>query len=442
MPHLNPVSAADDDATLGRLRLIILSASREYMGVLRRLLAANLPEIEVTEYDTEQKGRPGDDFDWAVYDAVLIDHAMGDGHDALEWLGTLGQRHGFPPIILMAADGGEYLAARAIKLGAHDYINKQDITSERIGRMVAAAVAETRVRPEDDATLREEHVPPHLAILERIAERAGIELEPGDPSVGYRFVRLIGQGASSRVYLAERTTDDLTLVLKVIDATTIQDVQLVERFLREADIVQTLDSPYVVRFFDHGLTQSYGFIAMEFFTRGDLKQRLERGVSATDALVYARHIAMGLKAIHDRGIIHRDLKPGNIMFRADDSLALGDFGIAKRMAQPSDLTNHGCVLGTPNYLSPEQALGEPVDQRADLYSVGVILFEMLTGRKPFRADSAAALVYQHVHAPIPPLPPEHQHCQPLLDRLLAKDPAERFANATELALAIRELQQA
>ncbi|MEQ8493892.1 MAG: serine/threonine-protein kinase, partial [Gammaproteobacteria bacterium] len=130
--------------------------------------------------------------------------------------------------------------------------------------------------------------------------------------------------------------------------------------------------------------------------------------------------------------VHRDLKPGNIMFRADDSLALADFGIARRLGQPSDLTNHGSVLGTPNYLSPEQALGEPVDARADLYSTGIILFEMLAARKPFRAESAAALVFQHVHADIPSLPAPRRAFQPLIECLLAKRPAERCQSATEL----------
>ena len=121
------------------------------------------------------------------------------------------------------------------------------------------------------------------------------------------------------------------------------------------------------------------------------------------------------------------------MFRGDDSLALADFGIARRLDQSSELTNHGSVLGTPNYLSPEQALGEPVDARADLYSTGVILFEMLAARKPFRAESAAALVFQHVHAEIPALPAPRRAFQPLVDRLLAKRPEDRCQSASELS---------
>lgn len=426
-----------------QLRLVIVDTSREYMAVLRRMLAAGMPEVEVTEYDAEQKGRPGAEFDWAAYDAILLAANLDADEEGLDWLRQMKQRcRRLPPVVLMAAEGNEYLAARAIKLGAADYIRKQDITTERIAQMIADAVEIESTQEQLDSTLKEERKSPHLAILERLAQRVENRDAHQASGEGYRFVRLIGQGASSRVYLAERMSDDTSLVLKVIDAETVQDIQVVERFIREAEIVATLSSPYVVKFFDYGLTQTYGYIAMEFFTRGDLKQRLERGVAVDDAINYLRHIAFGLDAIHAKGIIHRDLKPGNIMFRADDSLALADFGISRQIDRTSDLTNVGCVLGTPNYLSPEQALGHAADHRADIYSAGVVLYEMLAGRKPFRAESAAGLVYQHVHAAIPALPAPVARYQPLLTRLLAKDPDTRFQTAAELVTAIDEIQGA
>jgi serine/threonine protein kinase len=138
-----------------------------------------------------------------------------------------------------------------------------------------------------------------------------------------------------------------------------------------------------------------------------LKQKIEKGVPPDAAVDYMRAIARGLRAIHAQDIIHRDLKPGNIMFRADGSLAIADFGIAKRVNETQDLTSGSGVLGTPSYLSPEQAMGLDLDFRSDLYSAGVIFFELLTGRKPYRADSPAGLVYQHLHAEIPRHPARH-----------------------------------
>lgn len=422
----------------GPLRAIIIDDSRDFMAAVRRMLATYLPHIEITEYDAEQQGRPDREFDWSLYDILLIGDRVGGGEDGLDWLAAFQSARGFPPAVLMAEAADDYLAARAIKRGAWDYIRKSDISPQRIVDVVVTAVAALRERQAFDITRREERASPHLLILERLARQMPTPVGT-DAGVGYRYVRLIGQGASSRVYLAERTTDGSTLVLKVIDGANIADSQIVERFIREAELVSSVSSPYVVRFYDYGLTQTYGYIAMEFFTRGDLKQRVEHGVAAADALNYVRHIALGLDAIHQHGIVHRDLKPGNIMFRADDSLALADFGISRRLDQMSDLTNLGSVLGTPNYLSPEQALGQPVDQRADLYSAGVILFELLAGRKPFRAESAAALVYQHVHAPVPALPPELQELQPLIERLMAKQCTQRPRSAAELVAALDQL---
>ncbi|MEM7466836.1 MAG: serine/threonine-protein kinase, partial [Pseudomonadota bacterium] len=243
-------------------------------------------------------------------------------------------------------------------------------------------------------------------------------------------------------YLAESRDDKSTLVLKIMDVASIKEPQALQRFVQEAELVSEVNSPYVVRFLEHGFTKEYGYIAMEFFTRGDLKQRIEHGVSLIDALNYIRHIAFGLSAIHQQGIIHRDLKPGNIMFRSDDSLALADFGISRRQNETSELTRLGSVLGTPNYISPEQALGKTVDHRSDLYSAGVVFFEMLTGRKPFKAETAPALVYQHVHADIPQLPGKLQRYQPIIEMLLAKNAAERFSSADEFVEYLERVDRA
>lgn len=435
-----PVAPRRDGS--GALRALIIDDSREYMTMLRRMLAESFASIEITEYDPDQKGKPHPDFDWSAYDVVLLDYHLGVSETGLDWLVEFRAQGPVPPTILMTAAGNEYLAARAIKLGACDYIRKQDITTWRIGAMVGDAVGERVVPDAGDSTLEQEHVPLYVDILERLMDRMPASKVAGGVDVGYRFVRLIGQGASSRVYLAERSSDDKTLVLKVIDLTRITDAQVVERFVREAEIIASLSNPYVVHIHDYGLTQAYGYIAMEFFTRGDLKQRMERGIPRADALNYARHIALGLDAIHAAGIVHRDLKPGNIMFRADDGLALADFGIARRLDETSDLTRAGSVLGTPNYLSPEQALSKPVDARADLYSTGVILFEMLAGSKPFHAETAAALVYQHVHADIPRLPEPHADLQPVVDALLAKKPADRLQRAADLVDALNQAMRA
>ncbi len=422
------------------MKLIIVDDSKEYMILIRRMLASVIPDIEVTEYDPEQQGRPSAEFDWGFYDVLLIDYQLGLHENGLDWIEQFRRAPGFPPVILMTSIGDEYVAARAIKLGASDFIKKTDIDAKRLAAMVRVAAAERAKRISPDDTTIKAKIDNDAFVFREF--KFNQERTPDGQRIGYRFVRLIGQGASSRVYLAERLSDRMTLVLKIMDVTSIKEPQALQRFVQEAELVAELDSPYVVHFLEHGFTKHYGYIAMEFFTRGDLKQRIEHGISLPDAINYVRHIGYGVSAIHAAGIIHRDLKPGNIMFRSDDSLALADFGISKRLDDTSEITKLGSVLGTPNYISPEQALGRTVDQRSDLYSTGVIFFEMLTGRKPFRAETAPALVYQHVHAAIPQLPDHLQSYQPIVEMLLAKEPDERFSSADEFVEGLMSIDRA
>ena len=200
----------------------------------------------------------------------------------------------------------------------------------------------------------------------------------------------------SEVYLAERIGDNQSLVLKVLNIKNSPEQATIERFVLEAKLISDLDSPFVVEIYDHGLTDDYAFIAMEFFSRGDLKQRMELDIPPELAATYVVHIAYGLNEIHKVGVIHRDLKLANVMFRGDDSLALADFGISKKINSGDDLTTLGQIIGTPHYMSPEQGEGLVVDIRTDLYSAGVMLFELLMKEKPFKATSPAALIYQHV----------------------------------------------
>jgi len=406
------------------MKIILVDPSKTFMAAIRKHLAASLPDIEITEYDAEQQGMPGADFRWELYDFAVLSHELGDGPSGLEWLRRFGGREDFPPTALVAEQGDEYLAVRAMKAGASDYIRRVDVRSDRL--LAALREAGPRVRPSEEQTQVLDSIRQDTVLIPS-ARDSSRELE-GE----HRFIRLIGQGGFSRVYLAERSRDRAPVVLKIIDTLQVSDQAVVQRFIREAQIIGAISDPHVVKVFDQGFTPEYGYISMEFFQQGDLKQKIEKGVAPALAVDYMRGIARGLLAIHAEGIIHRDLKPGNIMFRADGSLAIADFGIAKRVNETQDLTAASGVLGTPSYLSPEQAMGLTLDFRSGLYSAGIIFFELLAGRKPYRADSPAVLVYQHLHAEIPRLPGTLATLQPVIDLLLAKDPAGRFGSAAEL----------
>ncbi|MBF8269065.1 MAG: Protein kinase protein [Gammaproteobacteria bacterium] len=243
------------------------------------------------------------------------------------------------------------------------------------------------------------------------------------------------------VYLAIQESLDRPVVLKILDASAADKAEdLISRFLAEGRIVASLNHPNIITIYDIGIANDSDlYISMEYVQGGDLKQRLELSISPEEALRYLSQITSALGEAHKHGIIHRDVKPANVLFK-DDTPLLSDFGIAKAINADADLTSTGIFLGSPNYVSPEQADGIKLDGRADLYSLGCIFFEMLTGKKPFISDSIIDIVIQHKQAPIPRLPAELKDYQDLVDKLLAKKREERFPDAEALYAEITKLQ--
>jgi serine/threonine protein kinase len=256
---------------------------------------------------------------------------------------------------------------------------------------------------------------------------------------GYRLLRKIGEGGVATVYLAQPMSGGPAQVLKVLRMEAGSGEMDLQRFIAEFALLAQVDHPNVAHIFKQDFSAGCAYIAMEYFPLGDLRSHLRKALDPGIALYYVRQIAAGLEAIHQVGIVHRDLKPHNVMLRQDGILAITDFGIAKQVSMQITDTGAGEVVGTPYYLSPEQALGQPVDARSDIYSLGVMMFEMLTGRRPYHAASAQELLDLHIHAPVPTLPANMQRLQPVLDRMMAKDPQQRFASASELLDALTEI---
>jgi serine/threonine-protein kinase PpkA len=249
---------------------------------------------------------------------------------------------------------------------------------------------------------------------------------------GFRTLHLVGQGGQAQVYLAERVKDGKQLALKVLDRALRKDPVFLERFVREHKLLASLEHENIARIFDQGFSGDHPYIAMEFLPGGTLASRIREGIASRDALSIISQIARALEAIHARGIVHRDLKPANILFRSNGQPVIVDFGLARDLGINSTLTIAGQVLATPRYMSPEQCMGRSADHRSDLYAVGAVFYEMLTGTKLFGSVTPADLIRMHVSDPIPRLDASLAGFQPILDRLLAKDPADRYQSALEL----------
>ncbi len=259
---------------------------------------------------------------------------------------------------------------------------------------------------------------------------------------GYRIVSQLGSGGMSTVYLAIQQSVDREVALKVMTPALAADPRYSERFLREARIAARLHHRHVVGIHDVGRSGDHHFIAMEYLSGGTVTTGDGRLPSVPAVLRVLREIAVALHYAHGKGVVHRDVKPDNILLREDGAAALTDFGIARATDAMSSMTRTGSVIGTPHYMSPEQARGQPLDGRADLYSLGIVLHELLVGEVPFQADDPLAVGIKHLTAPLPQLPDLLSPLQPILDGLMAKDREERFQDGASVAAAIESIEAA
>lgn len=256
---------------------------------------------------------------------------------------------------------------------------------------------------------------------------------------GYDIEGEIGEGAMASVYLATQRSLERKVALKVMAAALAADPSFCERFLREGKTLARLSHPHTVTIHDIGNVGELYYMAMEYLPNGTLKERIAAGMTPEQGVTLIRQIASALGYAHAQGLVHRDVKPANILFRADGTAVLSDFGIAKSLDDRTQFTQAGFAVGTPSYMSPEQARGQEIDGRADLYALGVVLYEILVGELPYNGTDALSTALAHLTEPLPELPVHHGRYQGVLRKLLAKDPADRFPDAAALLLALDQL---
>src|SRR5690554_5578160 len=258
---------------------------------------------------------------------------------------------------------------------------------------------------------------------------------------GYRLLRVIAEGATSVVYLAEQEALGRQVALKVMRPDALEDEVSRRRFENEIRTIGRLDHPHIVGIHHIGRTaDGLPYYAMPYLSHGHLRQRDFRGDEARVREVL-RGLLSALSYAHGRGVIHRDVKAENVLFDASGKPLLADFGIALRRGYGSRVTSAGLAVGSTAYMAPEQARGEEVDPRADLYSVGVLAWEMLAGGLPYQAQDALAMAVKHARDPVPRLPRGLRHWQRFMDRALAKGPLKRFHDAADMLLALEQVPQ-
>jgi serine/threonine-protein kinase PpkA len=415
------------------MHFLIVDESPELRTELGIMLCAHWPNADIDLFDPAEREAWRAALHKGGVSALLL-QAPFPGEDVVALINGLCRDPQAAPVLLLADQGNEELAVRAMKAGAADFLPRRGLTRALLGRLVEDALAEHGAHARVSAELADREKTTTLPLDARDlrgAARGDEQLVPG-----YRILGQIGEGGMSRVYLAEREHDGVELVLKLLDPALWEDKTFLQRFVQEYKIVAALQNEFVARIYDQGFAARHPYIAMEYFPGGHLRARMQGGISPLEAVRITAQIARALDAIHCHNIVHRDLKPQNILFRADGRPAIVDFGLAKDLLSDADLTRGGVVYATARYMSPEQVLRLPVDARSDLYSLGAVFYEMLTGRRLYEEHKDAQLLRMHVSGPLPRLPQPIAGFQPVLDRLLAKRPEDRYQSARELFAAI------
>src|SRR5215211_1854391 len=267
-------------------------------------------------------------------------------------------------------------------------------------------------------------------------------IQPGQMLGPYRIINQIGRGGMANVYKAYQSSIDRYVAIKVLPSQLAESKEFATRFHQEARIIASLEHPHILPVFDYGESDGVAYFVMRYLEAGTLKDRMETGrplpLNEIDRLF--TQLAEALSYAHSHGIVHRDLKPANVLIDSHGNVFLTDFGIAKLLESASPrLTQTDAIMGTPAYISPEQAQSQSVDQRADIYSLGIILYEMVTGRVPFLADTPLAVLFKHISDPLPlpslvkpDIPPSIEQ---VILKALAKDPKDRFSTAEEFVAA-------
>lgn len=407
-----------DNASLPN-RFLIIESDEHFSSKLRQTIFEEWPKASVDVHAPVANALPDEDFPWSQYDILFLDADLPTSISPVRWLNAMRGYPFFPVTILLADNTDTDVAVKAIKAGADDYLAKDALSWATIYASVVDAMLYSKSQRAEE--LR--------------AQRAVLGPSIDDVSIDYK----LNQGGFSALYLGTRASDQTKVVVKTLLLDKSLDPVQVKRFMSEAAILRQLNNKYVVKILDHGEIDQTLYILTEYFPGGCLRDRMQMGtVKLQEAVQYLIQLATGLAVVHAKGVVHRDIKPSNIMVREDGGLALIDFGIAKQREKQVDLTVAGEVLGTPSYMSPEHGGEGEIDQRSDIYSLGVIFYEMLSGRKPYQGSTAAAVVYQHSAMPVPRLPFKYQKYQPFLEKMMAKDPADRFQSAKDILAELRQ----
>lgn len=418
----SPASRASE-----RLRVLIAADDQTLRSTLSRYILREWPAATITACNDSGPALARKLTALHGYDLILTgcDFASSSrfwDEGGLRWLEQIRDGGLHPPIVVVAECGSEYTAVQTMAAGAADYLPQELLSRELLIGRIQRLLGD----PNEGGT-------------ERTREARRTAAHMGVRPYGYELLECLDYSGRRAVFLARSRELERQVVLKTLcaDEGSLTLDPEYQRFAREFNLISYFDHPAVAGIFEFKASRRHCYIAMEYFPRGDLRRRMRRGLGPEEGLELFSALLDALQLVHEAGIVHRDIKPSNVMLRDRNRVALIDFGLARQVSDFVNLTIAGEVHGTPYYMSPEQAEGHETDERSDLYSCGVLLYELLSGEKPFRGDTVPAILDQHIHAPVPALPAPWASLQPILARLLEKSPETRYQDVAAVRSDLR-----
>ncbi len=405
--------------------ILLVDGSAGFRRVIANYLMSAWPSATVEEIDPFAQTLHGGEFIAGVKGDIVLLSSIFTRHEALSILRRLRTKEGCPPLILAANRDLAPHAAELKTAGAAEVLLRDSLSRNSLCRAISRAMG-LFDRPPAASTER----PGNFNFL-LDGERFNLEID------GFRSIAAIASTAMSQVFLAENLIDRSHAVIKILTATTHNDLPGIDIFCSRFRFLSGLNGRSVVRYIDAGVAGHWPYIALEHLSAGDLRSRMQALPSQQAKARILFKLAAALSTVHGGSFVHLDIKPEHILFRENGEIVLIDFNIATRFGGVARHRISGDVLGTPAYMSPEQGQGLPLDGRSDLYSVGVIFYEMLTGSLPYVAKSDAETIFRHIHDEIPLLPLPMRAFQPIIDGLMAKDRDDRIATGADLAFALQ-----
>jgi eukaryotic-like serine/threonine-protein kinase len=414
--------------------IAVIEGSIGYRKVLTSYIQTEWPDAKIEAIDPYSQTMRGAGIAFGASCDVMVLGGIGTKAEALSALARLranaqsadaGDNIPPPPLVLLVSPELAPQADELMTAGAAAVLHKDALSRQSLVDAIAAAASTAN--------------PPRRASSADFGKFSfNVDGEPVVLAIEhFACIKTLAANAMSQVFLAERLADRKRVVVKVPVANPYHDGPSVQRFCDRYQFIHGLDGDGVVRYIDVGIAGSWPYVVLEHLSGGDLRQRMAAGLTTGAALSIFDRLAIALATFHGGQFAHMDIKPENIFFRDDGELVLIDFNISTRFGGVARNRQTQEVLGSPFYMSPEQGQGMTADGRSDLYSSGVILYEMLTGGRPFEGDNSAQVIYKHLHEEIPLLPQRIRDLQPLVDHLLAKNPDDRYGSAATLAVALR-----